>query len=174
MGCDLDDNDKSKCFCVIGGLAMIACIVLLAAGTGEIRESNHFTEATKEECTISHYRQIPCRYNCGGKNDFCDGNELHYYAISSKCGDNAELLNNDFDCASWNYDNNDYYINETFTCYILPCNDAQFTFTNYEENKTVWIILTVIGGLCGIVTILFCVCGIRLIIKDISSDDDDE
>ena len=181
MSCLEDDEDIGKAVCGIGFCTLIVSIVLLVYGAEQFKGSVEYADnATKEECTIIDYDQKACSYKCAGDNragENCDGHTLTYYANSTKCvADIGTQDNNistttlliDFECYDRTYESEGYYINNTYTCYILPCNEdgeTRFSFTNYEITKKAGIVLTIMGVVLLVCTVAFCGCGYRYMIK---------
>lgn len=171
-----EDEVKLYILLCVGTILGIAGIILIPVGAGQIGQSSEFADsATEESCLMTDWSQdTDCEYNCGEKNDFCDGKQIIYYATSTKCGDTRLIIDGeDFGCdANPNrYDTNGYFMNETYTCYVMPCTNTddttRFTFIDYYENKTLWIILVIVGVVFVLITIGICAWAVRKFKADV-------
>merc|ERR1719295_1951428 len=97
-----------------------------------------------------------CSYSCNcrtvnGKKycDSCSGYEIQYYSVAeSKCGLNTTLYEEDSDttdCVEL-YTVND--VGKSKTCYVMPCEDQEFSYTSPTWRYVLGIILIVIFSCC--------------------------
>ena len=122
----------------------------------EYRESG-----TKETCLLVDFEKLECSYDCncdssgdGNDCDTCYGNRYLYSAtVESKCGNETLFQTADdlYTCPE------DFIKMDTEkTCYVLDCEESEFTFYSYSSRITWGVVFIVFAsllfccGLCGI------------------------
>merc|ERR1719295_1606131 len=144
---------------------ILACCILCTGitvaviyyGATQIGIAKDYAEnATKETCEVLGYDILDtCTYQCNcrtvsgdKKCDSCSGYEIQYYSVAeSKCG-NTTLYEHDSDttdCVEL-YNAND--VGKSDTCYVMPCEDQEYSFTSPEWRYILGIILIVVVSCC--------------------------
>ena len=123
--------------------------------TGQDYEEN----GTKETCLLVDYDEEECTYgcNCDSTGEHCDncyGTRYSYSAtVESKCGNETlfQRENEDLTCPG-----NFIKMNTEKTCYVLECEEEEFSFYSSSQHTTWGIVFVVLAsllfccGLCGI------------------------
>ena len=151
----------------VGGLGLIFIIMSLY----EILDNLEFAEnSTEEQCTIESYAYTECSYQCDCSTttdhcDLCSGFESTYYArAEDKCPD--QILDNDHDYGNCNGHQpgtpDSYIIGQTYTCYVLPCEDGEFSFEDHASKQETWIDLLITGSIMFVIGCPICIYGTYL------------
>lgn len=129
-----------------GGMSVIAYYSIDAI----IEATEYNNEATTQQCLIISRIESDCQYDCGTDDSGCYATQYDYKAIvEDKCGNNQTL---DFNPREARICPGEYRdVNEYTNCYVLDCNDNEFSFVHSSK---------VMGyGIAGIViAALFMLC----------------
>lgn len=148
--------------CIIGTTTTVSMIYYGATQIGIAKD--YVENATKETCEVLGYdildtcTQCNCRTTANGKKkcDSCSGYEIQYYSVAeSKCG-NTTLYEEDSDttdCVEL-YNAND--VGRIDTCYVMPCEDQEYSFSSPTWRYVLGITLIVVFS-CGFCWICYCI-----------------
>ena len=117
-------------------------------------------ESTKETCLLTDYTAEQCTYSCNCDNDsncnLCYGFEYDYQAIAPDKCDNTTLYTAEIDRVQSNCANSflkDF--NDEYTCYVLDCDKAEFSFDHPDDQKSDAIACIVVSCICVFIP---CIC----------------
>ena len=147
------------------------CSYVIYYGNSQLEQGNQYAaESTTEQCVLQSYSSSQCSYqcNCKTKNgkrscDTCYGLKYSYTAtVEAKCG-SLVLTSSDFSLESCPQDLKE--MNIEYTCYVLGCDDAEFSFDSPDLVTAGGTVIIVIGSLfmacpCCFICCFFCLkCG---------------
>ena len=124
--------------------------VMVYFGIDIIIEGTEYSKnSSKEECLLIDYYESECSYDCHCDSDgescsTCYGIEYDYIAISeTKCG-NQTLDSHEYDSKCPGALKT---IGREYECYVLPCEESEFTFNDPEGTIGWGIALCVFAGI---------------------------
>lgn len=161
---------KWKCV-ILWSLYLIycgACGILLYWGAARVHETNSYLKNRSEEkCFVVSSQEIPCSYGCDCDDSgcsICDGIRYDYNAtIGNKCGNDVILSSIYADSAVEICPEDQKLVNQTYTCWLLDCDNREFTFDtgdtaqDYGWRAIAASLVLIIGGLLtGLCVQYFC------------------
>ena len=141
------------CGCLSGIMSLVMWNGFRLLEIAEEYEEN----GTKETCLLVDYDKMECTYDCNCDSDDCStcyGHQYRYTAtVESKCGNETLFQREDeIDCPG------DFIVmNTEKTCYVLECEEEEFSFASSSDYSKTAIIYFVVAGIAGC-PILLCIC----------------
>ena len=138
-------------FCCYCAVFLGITSVIMYSGVNLLETGKEYQkESTEESCLFIDFEATECSYDCNCSDDECDtcyGTQYQYYAtVESKCGnDTLYQTPDDYTCPMDKYD-----IGTQKTCYVLGCDEEEFSLIPSTHRITWGIVLTVLASL------LFC------------------
>ena len=168
---------SSLCILFIGGwIAGFGYMIYF--GTNVYKEASEYKQySTEEQCILTGIHAVTdCTWQCDKYNspptpcecsnncvcDTCDGELYQYTAtVPKKCGNNSILTETSIKDSALSADcpETKKVINDTYTCYVLNCEDEQFSFQSPEEIDSMGIVWICVGSIMiGLPLLCCCLC----------------